>query len=47
MLEAIEKESNSRQGMRFREVFRVPRAGTVAGCMVIDGTVRRNAAARA
>jgi len=27
-------------------VFRVPKAGTVAGCMVIDGSIRRNAKAR-
>ena len=25
-----------------RETFRVPRAGTVAGCYVIDGKIRRN-----
>jgi translation initiation factor IF-2 len=29
-----------------REVFRVPRIGAVAGCMVIDGLIRRNARAR-
>ena len=29
-----------------REVFRVPRAGTVAGSMVVDGSIRRNARAR-
>ncbi len=45
MLEAIEKERIlGKAGVR--EVFRVPRAGTVAGCMVLDGTIRRNARAR-
>ena len=29
-----------------RAIFRVPRAGTIAGCMVLDGIIRRNARAR-
>ncbi|MDT4967020.1 MAG: translation initiation factor [Acidobacteriota bacterium] len=45
MLEAIEKEKILGKA-EIREVFRVPRAGTVAGCMVIDGLIRRNARAR-
>ena len=45
MLEAIEKEKILGKA-DVREVFRVPRAGTVAGSMVIDGTIRRNARAR-
>jgi translation initiation factor IF-2 len=45
MLEAIEKEKIIGKA-DVREVFRVPKAGTVAGCMVIDGSVRRNARAR-
>ena len=45
MLEAIEKEKILGKAA-VREVFRVPKAGTVAGCMVIDGIVRRNARAR-
>ncbi|HSE18951.1 MAG TPA: translation initiation factor IF-2 [Pyrinomonadaceae bacterium] len=45
MLEAIEKEKILGKAA-VREVFRVPRAGVVAGCMVIDGVVRRNARAR-
>jgi len=45
MLEAVEKEKILGKA-DVREVFRVPKAGTVAGCMVIDGTVRRNARAR-
>ncbi|HEU5460060.1 MAG TPA: EF-Tu/IF-2/RF-3 family GTPase, partial [Pyrinomonadaceae bacterium] len=45
MLEAIEKEKILGKAA-VREVFRVPKAGTVAGSMVIDGTIRRNARAR-
>jgi translation initiation factor IF-2 len=45
MLEAIEKEKILGKAA-VREVFRVPKAGTVAGCMVVDGIVRRNARAR-
>ncbi len=29
-----------------RELFKVPKAGTVAGCYVVDGTIQRNAAVR-
>jgi translation initiation factor IF-2 len=29
-----------------RQVFRIPRVGTIAGCMVRDGEIRRNARAR-
>jgi translation initiation factor IF-2 len=45
MLEAIEKERILGKA-DVREVFRVPRAGAIAGCMVVDGTIRRNARAR-
>ncbi|HEX2268529.1 MAG TPA: translation initiation factor IF-2 [Pyrinomonadaceae bacterium] len=45
MLEAIEKEKILGKAA-VREVFRVPKAGTVAGCMVIDGSIRRNSRAR-
>ena len=45
MLDAIEKERILGKA-DVREVFRVPRAGTVAGSMVIDGVIRRNARAR-
>ena len=45
MLEAVEKERILGHA-EIREVFRVPKAGVVAGCMVIDGTMRRNARAR-
>ncbi|HKY29403.1 MAG TPA: translation initiation factor IF-2 [Pyrinomonadaceae bacterium] len=45
MLEAIEKEKIIGKA-EVREVFRVPRVGAVAGSMVIDGNIRRNAKAR-
>jgi translation initiation factor IF-2 len=45
MLEKIEKEKILGKA-DVREVFRVPRVGAVAGCMVIDGNIRRNARAR-
>ncbi|HEY8227108.1 MAG TPA: translation initiation factor IF-2 [Pyrinomonadaceae bacterium] len=45
MLEAVEKEKILGKA-DVREVFRVPKAGVVAGCMVIDGSIRRNAKAR-
>ena len=45
MLEAIEKEKIIGKA-DVREVFRVPKAGVVAGSMVIDGSIRRNARAR-
>ena len=45
MLEAIESEKILGKA-EVRDVFKVPRAGTVAGCMVIDGLIRRNTRAR-
>jgi translation initiation factor IF-2 len=45
MLEAIEKERILGKA-DIREVFRVPKAGAIAGSMVIDGNIRRNARAR-
>ncbi len=45
MLEAIEKERIIGKA-DVREVFRVPKAGVIAGSMVIDGNIRRNARAR-
>ncbi|MDQ1640386.1 MAG: translation initiation factor [Pyrinomonadaceae bacterium] len=45
MLEAIEKERIIGKA-DVREIFRVPKAGVVAGSMVIDGNIRRNARAR-
>jgi translation initiation factor IF-2 len=45
MLEAIEKERIIGKA-DVREVFRVPRAGVIAGSMVIDGNIKRNARAR-
>jgi translation initiation factor IF-2 len=45
MLDAIEKEKIIGKA-DVREVFRVPRVGAVAGSMVVDGSIRRNARAR-
>ncbi|MGH9971558.1 MAG: translation initiation factor IF-2 [Pyrinomonadaceae bacterium] len=45
MLEAIEKEKIIGKA-DVREIFRVPRVGAVAGSMVVDGHIRRNARAR-
>lgn len=45
MLEAIERERIIGKA-DVREVFKVPRVGAVAGSMVIDGNIRRNARAR-
>lgn len=45
MLEAIEKEKILGKA-DVREVFRVPKAGVIAGSMVVDGLIRRNARAR-
>ncbi|MER3427961.1 MAG: translation initiation factor IF-2 [Pyrinomonas sp.] len=45
MLEAVERERVLGHA-QIREVFRVPRVGNVAGCMVTEGVVRRNARAR-
>jgi translation initiation factor IF-2 len=45
MLEKIEKEKILGKA-DVREVFRVPRVGAVAGCMVIDGSIQRKARAR-
>jgi len=45
MLEKIEKEKILGKA-DVREVFRVPRIGAVAGSMVIDGIIKRNARAR-
>ncbi|HVF55327.1 MAG TPA: translation initiation factor IF-2 [Pyrinomonadaceae bacterium] len=45
MLEAVETERIIGKA-DVREVFKVPRIGAVAGCMVVDGTIRRNARAR-
>ncbi len=45
MLEKIEREKILGKAA-IREVFRVPKVGAVAGCMVIDGIMKRNARAR-
>jgi translation initiation factor IF-2 len=45
MLEKIEREKILGKA-DVREVFKVPKVGAVAGCMVIDGIMKRNARAR-
>jgi len=45
MLDKIEKEKILGKA-EVREVFRVPKIGSVAGCMVIDGIITRKARAR-
>jgi translation initiation factor IF-2 len=45
MLDKIEKEKILGKA-DVREVFRVPKIGSVAGCMVIDGIITRKARAR-
>jgi len=45
MLDKIEQEKILGKA-DVRQVFKVPRVGTVAGCMVTNGTIRRNAKAR-
>ncbi len=45
MLDAIEQEKILGHAL-VQQVFRVPRAGTIAGCRVLDGVVRRNSSAR-
>jgi translation initiation factor IF-2 len=45
MLEAIEREKILGKA-EVRDVFKVSKVGTIAGCMVIDGLIRRNSRAR-
>ncbi|HEV3468178.1 MAG TPA: translation initiation factor IF-2, partial [Pyrinomonadaceae bacterium] len=45
MLEAIEREQITGTAL-IQEVFRVPRVGSVAGCRVTQGQIRRSARAR-
>ncbi len=45
MLKPIYEEATLGQA-EIREIFRSSKAGIIAGCMVIDGTIRRNAKAR-
>ena len=45
MLEAIEREQIIGTAL-VQEVFKVPRVGTVAGCRVTDGQIKRNSRAR-
>ncbi len=41
-----EKKENVLATAEVRQVFRIPKVGTVAGCMVLDGTIKRAARAR-
>ncbi|MCU1286484.1 MAG: bacterial translation initiation factor 2 (bIF-2) [Acidobacteriales bacterium] len=45
LLEPIFKESYSGRA-EVRNIFKVPKAGTVAGCFVVDGSIRRDAEVR-
>jgi translation initiation factor IF-2 len=45
LLDTVKKEV-TRGHAEVREIFKVPRVGTVAGCMVTDGVVPRTASAR-
>ncbi|MGC3954130.1 MAG: translation initiation factor IF-2 [Propionicimonas sp.] len=45
MLKPIYEEQVRGQA-EIREIFRSSKVGTIAGCMVIDGSIRRNASAR-
>ena len=45
MLKPIYEEKVRGQA-EIREIFKSSKIGTIAGCMVIDGTIRRNASAR-
>ena len=45
MLKPIFEEKVSGQA-EIREIFRSSKFGTIAGCMVIDGSIRRNSKAR-
>jgi translation initiation factor IF-2 len=45
LLEPTYKEVSQGQA-EVREIFKVPKVGTVAGCHVVEGTVNRNAMAR-
>jgi translation initiation factor IF-2 len=43
---APEKKENILGLVEVRQVFKISKVGTVAGCMVLDGLVRRNAGVR-
>jgi translation initiation factor IF-2 len=45
MLDAIEKEAILGKA-EVQEVFKIPRAGNIAGCRVIEGVIKRHAKAR-
>jgi len=41
-----EKREQATGLVEIRQVFRIPKVGAVAGCMVVDGMVKRNSMAR-
>jgi translation initiation factor IF-2 len=45
MLDAIEKEAILGKA-EVQEVFKIPKVGTIAGCRVLDGVIKRHAKAR-
>lgn len=45
MLDAIEKEAILGKA-EVQEVFKIPKVGTIAGCRVVDGLIKRHAKAR-
>ena len=45
MLDALEKETILGKAL-IQEVYKIPKVGTIAGCRVTDGIIRRQAKAR-
>ncbi|HTS01737.1 MAG TPA: EF-Tu/IF-2/RF-3 family GTPase, partial [Thermoanaerobaculia bacterium] len=45
LLDTVKKEV-TRGHAEVRELFKVPKIGTIAGCMVLDGTIPRSASVR-
>jgi translation initiation factor IF-2 len=45
LLDTVKREA-ARGKAEVRATFKVPKAGTIAGCMVIDGTIPRSASVR-
>ncbi len=45
LLDTVKKET-TRGRAEVRDTFRIPKIGTIAGCMVVDGTIPRSASVR-
>jgi len=43
---APEMEEKIMSNVEVREVYKIPKAGTIAGCMVLDGKIQRGSSAR-